>query len=327
MIPNMYASGLPPTGPSFNGMIPPPPTGFGGAAVGVPYPGVSTYGGVGPTTTTIRTSAVEVGARTLSPIPGGVQTFAGRTGSPVVSGGFMGGQVMTGSVAPTVVTQSYSPPPMISTGAPIVSGIRNSRIGHVGPTTVTHVPPPPQYHSSAIRGSRTIIPTGPPHMVASVINQPPVTTTTVTDTFTSGFRGNNTFIGAPVVQPGTVTTVKEEIIETITPQQTFVAQQQTYIPQQQVIPQQTYYGSGQVGMTPYPQDYGCWYRFSNACPRICGLPWWIPLLLGLFILGGLIALGFGFKGLKDGGKVTEPAKKPEEPKTPAEKPEEPPKKP
>ena len=208
------------------------------------------------------------------------------------------------SASPPVVSQTYT------TGAPIVSGIRNSRIGVVGPTTITHVPPPPQYvMNSGIRGSRTILATGPPQMVGSIINQPPITTTTVTDTFTSGFRGNNTYVGTPttmvgtpVIQPGQVTTVKEEIIETITPQQ-------TYIPPQQVplIPQQTYFGNNQVGVVPYPTDYGCWYRFSNACPRICGLPWWIPFLLGLLALGGLLTgLGYGYKAINDGNKVAKP---------------------
>jgi hypothetical protein len=51
----------------------------------------------------------------------------------------------------------------------------------------------------------------------------------------------------------------------------------------------------------FVQPYGCWQRFNNYCPRICGLPWWIPLILGLLALGGLITgLGYGYKALSEG---------------------------
>jgi len=299
-------SGIVPRGPGFASGI--PPIGFGSAAVGVgaPYPG-----GVFPSGPGIRTSTVQVGGRAFSPIPGGIQTFGGRVGSPIIGGAFGGGPISGGPVRQSRI--AVSPPivgpttvtavgPVVPVGpnvhvgsGPIGYGIGNS--GIIGGPVMS-----PPMVSNYGGGAFTSGMRGPPQIMSSVIQQPPVVTTTVTDTFTSGLRRSRaglistppTMMSTPFVQPSVVTTtVTEEIVEQVNPQQGFIT------------PMQSVGQSGVFMPTPaFVQPYGFLQRCNNCCPRICGLPWWIPLILALLALGGLLTgLGYGYKALSEGNTV------------------------
>jgi hypothetical protein len=134
--------------------------------------------------------------------------------------------------------------------------------------------------------------------MSSVIQQPPVVTTTVTDTYNSGVRRSGVgMVSTPFVQPGMVkTTVTEEIVEQVKSNVMQVNPQQTF-----AAPMMSQTGGVFMPTPGYMQPYGYWGRFNNCCPRICGLPWWIPLILGLLALGGLITgLSYGYKALSEG---------------------------
>lgn len=289
-----------------------------GTRTGSPIPGpTSTFQGrVGPTTTThalgaayspphatmISTPPVVATGVMQSVVP--TTTTVVRTSRAVSPGIITTGPTMTSGImgAPTMTSGIMAPPTMTSgIMAPptVVSGLRGSRT--FGTTMVNNAVPPPipppgvmnSGFGQQIGGATTTVVTdmgygaGGIHSTLDVM--PIDKTVTVVETVSSPG------IGGLVGTAGVGSQLRNSLQQTGTPLSTPPVGLIAPLPGQPMM------GPGMMasGMVPgYGPCAQCCLPGSPCYPlcmccqtgrRICGLPWWIPLLLGLLGLGALIA--------------------------------------
>jgi hypothetical protein len=296
----------------FPSSIPPPPVGLtSGYATGYSAGGVVQTSGIGiggaqslapGTTVTTRKSRIVTSGGSVAPVVGAVTAPVGysRYASPAaVSVAPAAHVTQTVSVAPT----TFAATPTTLVGSTVSGGaaMRASMIGGANTTTIRA--------SRAVNANDTVVPTGPPQLVSSVFTPIPTPPPVKVE------------VPVPVPQPPRTVYIEKEVpvyidkpVEKIVEKQVPV-QVVEYVdrfidrPVPAPAPPPVQIPTPMPPPPPQPTPGLCdWFgnclnRCNSCCPRICGLPWWLPLLLALLALGGLItALMFGLRGLA-GGEV------------------------